>query len=69
MIAAYSTEKMVSKDGTIQLGSLPFPAGETVQVIVLQRKVTTDRLAERPLKGSVLSYEDPLHQTCNSKCE
>ena len=57
---AYSTEKVVSKDGTIQIESLPFPAGETVQVIILQQKVAQNRLAQRPLKGSVLSYEDPL---------
>ena len=40
---AYSVEKVVAQDGKIQLDTLPFPVGETVQVIILPIKNSTEQ--------------------------
>jgi hypothetical protein len=55
----YSVEKIVSKNGTVQLEALPFPPGERVEVIVLARKDPA-QTALRTLKGSVLKFEQPF---------
>ena len=60
MIRVYSVEKVISKNGTVQLEGLPFPPGELVDVIVLARKSEEDTAYTRTLKDSVLSYELPL---------
>ena len=57
---AYSVEKVVSPNGTVQLDALPFPAGELVEVIVLARK-RYGRAQDLPkLKDTVVKYELPL---------
>ena len=38
MMRTYNVEKVVSKNGTVQLEGLPFPPGELVEVIVRARK-------------------------------
>jgi hypothetical protein len=60
MMRTYSVEKIVSKNGTVQLEALPFPPGELVEVIVLARKGSTPATRLRSLKGSVLKYEQPF---------
>jgi hypothetical protein len=55
---AYSIEKVVADNGTLQLEALPFLPGELVEVIVLVRKTKPARI--RALKGSVIKYEQPL---------
>ena len=57
---AYSIEKVITKDGNILLDTLPFLAGETVQIIVLPSKKTAKRLRRSLLKGTVAKYIDPL---------
>lgn len=57
---AYSIEKVITKDGKILLDTLPFLAGETVQIIVLPSKQTDKRLRRSLLKGTVAKYIDPL---------
>lgn len=60
MIRVYSVEKVISKDGTVQLEALPFAAGEMVDVIVLARKRAKDAMHEYLLKNSVLAYDQPF---------
>lgn len=57
---AYSVEKVISEDGTIELDFLPFAAGEKVQIVVLPVKENIAEQKSNPLKGSVLKYIDPL---------
>ena len=60
MMRVYSVEKVISKNGTVQLEGLPFPPGELVDVIVLARKGAAETAHMRTLKDSVLNYEQPL---------
>lgn len=60
MMRVYSVEKVISKNGTVQLEGLPFPPGELVDVIVLARKGAADTAHMQTLKDSVLNYEQPL---------
>lgn len=57
---AYSVEKVVSKNGTLQLEALPFPAGEVVEVIVLARKGFERVQDFSKLKDCVVKYELPF---------
>jgi hypothetical protein len=60
---AYRTELVLTKDGSLTLADLPFQAGETVEIIVLERSApsTTETLTQEfPLAGTVLHYEDPF---------
>ncbi len=57
---AYSFEKVVTPDGEILLDTLPFLAGETVQIIVLPTKRAPKAHRQLSLKGSVIAYVDPL---------
>ena len=56
---AYRLEKVVSKDGGLELKALPFREGEVVEVIILSREVMASEANFKPLKGKVLKYENP----------
>lgn len=57
---AYSVEKVVTQDGKILLDTVPFLAGETVQVIVLPSKRARQQPHTHSLKDSVVAYVAPL---------
>ena len=57
---AYSVEKVIDENGIIQLSSLPFSAGDTVQIIVLPSKSSVQERDRPSLKDSVIEYVDPL---------
>ncbi|MFT3879874.1 MAG: hypothetical protein QM703_09460 [Gemmatales bacterium] len=50
---------VMQKDGKLTLESLPFQAGDTVQVIVLPHHAQKVDQQEQ-LRGSVLQYSDPF---------
>lgn len=56
---AYRLETIVPPNGELQLKSLPFYPGEAIEVIILARSQPATDQNHFPLKGSVLSYEDP----------
>jgi hypothetical protein len=60
MMQTYNVEKVVSKNGTVQLEALPFPPGELVEVIVRARKGSAPMARPRTLKGTVLKFELPF---------
>lgn len=60
---AYRVELILTESGVISLQGLPFQAGESVEIIVLEK--STPSMTELsgqafPLAGTVLHYEDPL---------
>lgn len=57
---AYSIEKVVPQDGKILLETVPFLAGETVQVIILPSKRARQQPQAHSLKDSVVAYAAPL---------
>jgi hypothetical protein len=57
---AYSVEKVIAQNGTVQLEALPFPPGELVEVIVLARKPNQKPVPAQVLRHSVLRYDQPF---------
>lgn len=56
---AYHVQITVANDGTLKLNNLPFPAGETVEVIILKRPSASPRQNQYPLRGTPVTYIDP----------
>ena len=56
---AYRLEKTLTEDGALQLDSLPFQKGDTVEVILLKRQPEPNSTQATSLKGSVLRYNNP----------
>lgn len=56
---AYHVQTAVANDGSIKLQNLPFPAGESVEVIILTRPPAVPRLNQYPLRGTPITYIDP----------
>ena len=66
---AYRLETTLAEDGTLRLDALPFREGETVEVIVLERRPTPEAARPNPLKGSVLRYDDPTEPAASDDWE
>lgn len=49
---------VLQDDGKLTLDSLPFHAGDTVEVIMLPRASGTNQ--QECLRGSVITYKDPF---------
>jgi len=65
MINAHKLETVLTEDGTLTLQGLPWKAGESVEVIILN--VSMDKVVKptfeentHPLKGKVIQYDDPF---------
>lgn len=56
---AYRLETTLTENATLTLNDLPFKAGDTVEVTVSVRPVSTDEQTRYPLRGTVLRYDDP----------
>ena len=59
-LQAHRVETTVGQDGTLTLNHLPFPAGESVEVIILPRPASLQPGDPYPLRGSRVRYDDPL---------
>jgi hypothetical protein len=59
---AHKLAATLKQDGTILLEGLPFHAGETVEIIILEQSKVEETVlsSNRPLTGSVLRYDDPF---------
>ncbi len=57
---AYRVETTLQQDGTLTLSDLPFHAGEAVEVIILVRSPATLRENRYPLRGTPISYINPI---------
>lgn len=59
---AHKITATLTENGTLLLKGLPFNAGESVEIIILeQSKLTSsDPQTEYPLQGTVLRYNDPF---------
>jgi len=58
-MGAYKTEAEVTEGGTVTLHDLPFPKGERVEVIVLQKITPQAASKDRyPLRGTAYRFED-----------
>ena len=60
---AHKVEAVLSENGTLVLEGLPFQAGQTVEVIILERpkpQPTGSSSSQFRLEGTVLVYDDPF---------
>jgi len=61
---AYKQSVTLTEDGKLLLNGLPFYAGETVEVIILEQSIGQNSSqyssSEFPLQGSVIRYDDPF---------
>lgn len=58
---AYRIETTLTENGTLRLQGLPFCAGDSVEIIVLERGSHTRHPDANPypLRGKVIRYVDP----------
>jgi len=60
---AYRLELVLTENGSLTLEDLPFQAGESVEIIMLERSTqqhSTQPNQEFPLAGKILQYDDPF---------
>ncbi|NER83776.1 MAG: hypothetical protein F6K42_30380 [Leptolyngbya sp. SIO1D8] len=62
---AYKLEAQLTEDGALLLKGLPFQAGDSVEIIILEQPPTPQaKLAaapsEHPLRGTVIRYDNPF---------
>lgn len=60
MAQAYRVQSRVSPDGTLKLENIPFEPGAAVEVIVLAEERLNREQRRYPLRGTPLSYDDPM---------
>ncbi|MBW4477722.1 MAG: hypothetical protein KME54_12840 [Tolypothrix brevis GSE-NOS-MK-07-07A] len=66
---AHKIEVVLAEDGTLILRGLPFHAGDSVEVIILEAKTPQHTVASLaspeanlyPLRGKVVRYDDPTY--------
>jgi hypothetical protein len=56
---AYKIETTIPANGVLTLDSLPFRAGEAVEIIILSREAQKRETVRGSLRGRVLHYEHP----------
>jgi hypothetical protein len=56
----YRVEAKVSSDGSIIIKSLPFQAGDLVEVIIRSHKEGEGKNTCYPLRGKPIKYTDPF---------
>jgi hypothetical protein len=58
----YKVDAVVEQSGTLILEQLPFQVGEHVEVIVMRvpKLAREATVADHPLRGTVLRYDDPF---------
>ena len=57
---AYWVETTLTENGELALKNLPFGAGASVEVIVLEKSDNGASSDPNPLRGSVLRYDNPF---------
>jgi hypothetical protein len=65
----YRLEATLSEDGKLTLSDLPFQAGQAVEVIVLPRAAGRTRENRYPLRGTPISYLDPIEPVAETDWE
>lgn len=56
---AYRLETTLTQNSTLVLHSLPFQAGEQVEVIILAKPPVSPTTNRYPLRGKSVTYVDP----------
>jgi hypothetical protein len=59
----------LTEDGTLTLSNLPFHAGESVEVILIERPTTPSAQDRYPLRGIPIEYVDPTEPVADADWE
>lgn len=65
----YRTEITLTESSTLTLTDLPFHAGEIVEVIILTKHLTALPENRYPLRGTPITYVEPLKPVAQSDWE
>lgn len=66
---AYRLETTLTQNSTLTLQSLPFKAGEVVEVIILAKTPTETTSHRYPLRGLPVSYLAPTEPVAQTEWE
>lgn len=57
---AHRVEVTLTENGALNLKDLPFRAGESVEIIILENQSFQQQSNSRNLRGTVIQYEQPF---------
>ena len=57
---AHRVEITLTENGALNLKDLPFRAGESVEIIILENQSSQQQVNQPNLKGTVIQYEQPF---------
>lgn len=66
---AHRIETMLTQDGTLVLGNLPFHAGEVVEIIILAQSERAANHVSYGLRGMAVRYEQPTEPVVSDDWE
>jgi hypothetical protein len=66
---AYRRKAIVSDKGTVIIDGLPYPAGESVEVVVFPAASALPREPRYPLRGTPIEFDDPIGPVAESDWE
>jgi hypothetical protein len=69
MSQAYRARGKVSPEGTLKLENLPFQPGDEVEVIVIAAEPQAQPKGSAPLRGTLITYDDPTAPVAESDWE
>jgi hypothetical protein len=64
---AYKVETTIPEDDVLALDSLPFRAGEAVEIIILSREGPSREAMRGSLRGKVVHYERPTEPVADEE--
>ena len=59
----------VPHDKTLTLDELPFPVGQSVEIIIVPRQEQSPRQNGYPLRGTPVTYDDPTDPVAETDWE
>jgi hypothetical protein len=65
----YRVEAEVSKDGSVTVNGIPFPAGDRVEVIIRSHSSAEEKGQRYPLRGKRVRYTAPLDSIAENDWE
>ena len=64
---AHRLEITLTENGALNLKDLPFQAGESVEIIILENQSSQQQANQRKLKGTIIQYEQPFEPAIPSE--
>jgi hypothetical protein len=65
----HRTKAIVAENGSLTVEQLPFPAGESVEVVVFPANEESPREERYPLRGTPIHFDDPTTPVADTDWE